>query len=61
MNSNPDEMQCPHCGSKLTTAEAIAVLNGSGFKRIAQIRLPDGTIDYMEAGQVDPIAVEVLG
>ena len=61
MPSNPNDMHCPRCGSELTTAEAITILNGSGFTRIAVVKLPDGTIDYREAGLVDPTVLEVLG
>jgi hypothetical protein len=53
-------MQCPHCKAGLTLKEAIVILNGSGFRQIAPVRLQDGNVIYMEAGLVNPNAVEIL-
>ncbi len=53
-------MKCPHCQADLTLREAIIILNGSGYRRIAKIRLPSGQIAFQEAGKVNPVANEVL-
>jgi len=53
-------MQCPHCKAALTLKEAILILNGSGFRQMAPVRLEDGTVTYMEAGLVNPKGVEIL-
>jgi hypothetical protein len=55
------EMKCPHCKAKLTLREAIIILNGSGLKKMAQIRLVSGEIAYLDAGQVNPNTVELIG
>lgn len=53
-------MKCPHCDSRLTTKQAIIILNGTGFRRMARIRLPDGSQDIREAGFINPLKCEIL-
>ena len=61
VESNESEtLKCPQCRAKLTLLEAITILNGTGFQRIAKIKLPDGKIAFLEAGKVNPNAVEIL-
>lgn len=55
------EMKCPHCKAKLTLREAIIILNGSGVMKKAQIKLASGEIAYLDAGQVNPNTVELIG
>jgi hypothetical protein len=57
--ANP-RMECPHCRAELSLREAITILNGTGFRRMARVRSPDGVIAYIEAGRVNPLAVEIL-
>lgn len=57
--ANP-RMECPHCHAELSLREAITILNGTGFRRMARVRNPNGTIAYIEAGRVNPLAVEIL-
>jgi hypothetical protein len=54
------EMKCPHCHEKLTLKKAIEILNGSGFVQYTRVRLPDGSIEIMEAGLVNPNTVEII-
>lgn len=51
---------CPYCHKELTLKEAIEILNGSGFVQYVRVKLPDGSITVMEAGLVNPNAVEIL-
>ncbi len=53
-------MQCPHCKQNLTLKEGIEILHGSGFEKIAMVRGLDGTVAFVEAGLVNPRAVEIL-
>jgi hypothetical protein len=55
-----ENLCCPACGEKLTLKQAIDLLNGSGYQRIAKVRLPDGRIDFLPAASVNPNEVEVL-
>jgi len=55
-----NEMCCPRCQAALTLKEAITILNGSGYERIARVRLKDGTIAFVDASRVNPNEVEVL-
>ncbi len=54
------EMRCPHCTHELTVKEAITILNGTGFKRMVPVRLPDGQTTFLEAGIINPHTVEIL-
>jgi hypothetical protein len=54
------ENVCPACDAKLTLKQAIEILNGSGYERIAKVKLSDGRIDFMPANLVNPNEVEVL-
>jgi hypothetical protein len=53
-------MECPHCKRRLTLKEAITILHGSGFEKIATVALPNGTVAFVEAGLVNPREVEIL-
>jgi hypothetical protein len=60
-NKRPSpQMKCPRCHEKLTLRQAITLLNGSGFKQMALVKLPDGSITAIEAGIVNPNTVEIL-
>jgi copper chaperone CopZ len=54
------DMSCQHCQSSLTLKEAITILNGSGYKQTARVRLKDGTVVFVDASQVNPNEVEIL-
>jgi hypothetical protein len=53
-------MRCPHCHAELTLKEAITILNGSGTRQMAKVRRPDGKIAYVNAGDCNPLLVEIL-
>lgn len=53
-------MHCPHCAVRLTLKEAITILNGSGYRQFARVRLRDGQIAFVDAAKVNPNEVEVL-
>lgn len=57
--SNP-EPSCPYCHHPLTLREIITMMHGSGWERLAKVRLDNGTITLVEAGLVNPTQVEVL-
>jgi|HubBroStandDraft_6_1064221.scaffolds.fasta_scaffold1583306_2 hypothetical protein len=59
-NRKKHVMECPHCKAVLTLKEVITILNGSGFRQMAPVQLEDGQVAYMEAGLVNPNAVEIL-
>ena len=54
------KMKCPHCGTELSLREAITILNGTGYRRMAKVRFRDDRIGLVEAGSVNPLAVEIL-
>jgi hypothetical protein len=54
------ELVCPHCANDLTLKQAVEILNGSGYQRIAKVRLPDGRVYFIPANLVNPDEVEVL-
>jgi len=54
------DMCCPHCDTPLSLKQAIEILNGSGYERTAQVKLPDGQIVLLPAGSINPRAVEVI-
>lgn len=58
--SHADKMSCPHCQAPLTIKQVITLLNGSGYRQVVAVKLPDGTITHQEAGRVNPNAVEIL-
>lgn len=57
---NKQKRQCPHCNHNLTAREAIIILHGSGFEETVPVKMPDGTVAFMEVGTVYPNEVEVL-
>jgi hypothetical protein len=52
--------KCPHCQRRLTPREIATILHGSGYEQYAEVKLPSGTVDLMEIGLINPLAVEVL-
>ena len=54
------KMKCPHCDSELSLREAITILNGTGYRRMAKVRFPDDRIGLVEAGTINPLVVEIL-
>jgi hypothetical protein len=48
------EMCCPHCKAALALKQAIEILNGSVYQRIAKVELRDGNIAFIDAGAVNP-------
>jgi hypothetical protein len=54
------EKKCPHCNHALTLKEAIIILNGSGYVEMAKIKLRNGSLAVMDAGRVNPNAVEII-
>jgi hypothetical protein len=55
-----EKLKCPHCHTELTAKEAIMILHGTGSERMVPVRFANGKVGFMEAGQVNPTAVEVL-
>jgi hypothetical protein len=55
-----EKLKCPHCLAELTAKEAITILHGTGSKRMVPVRFANGKVGFMEAGQVNPTAVEIL-
>jgi hypothetical protein len=51
---------CPRCGSELSLAETITLMNGSGYVRHILIELPDGSRIPMEARNVNPITMKIV-
>jgi hypothetical protein len=61
--AKPPGMERPHCHATLSLKEAIIVLNGGalesmpvglengGFPRRARVRIPDGTVGFVNAGE----------
>jgi hypothetical protein len=52
--------KCPHCRRKLTLKEVITLLHGSGFAEYVIVKTSDGVKHIVEAGLVNPKAVEVV-
>lgn len=55
-----EKLECPHCHAELTAKEAITILHGTGSARMVPVRFDNGEVGFMEAGQVNPTAVEIL-
>ena len=52
--------KCPYCQHRLSPKDMATALHGSGYEQYAEVKLPDGTIELMEIGLINPTAVEVL-
>lgn len=52
--------RCPNCNHKLTFKQIIEMMHGAGCDELVWVRTQDGTEALVEAGLVNPRAVEVL-
>lgn len=53
-------MKCPHCKSELTVRESIEIMHGDQLQKFVKVRTPSGRITHVEAGSVNPRAVEII-
>lgn len=59
-HTNEARRCCPHCNHPLTLRDSIIIMHPTGFEAFVKVKLPDGTITFIEAGRVDPTFVEIL-
>ena len=52
--------ECPHCGTSISVSDAIAMLQGDGWERLARVQIEDGSVHSMRLADINLQTMRIL-